>query len=266
MFKAWMEIVCMLNIIAGRVNKMVAIKYMDHVYLERGVSAVTYNNQLKIERCVFNWIKEKGYVNDNPFEQLKPKKANKKRKVLIDKDTRERIREYLEINNKIEFLIVLELVYCSLIRPKEIAMIQLKHINLESKYIVIPGENAKNHNERYAALSDELIERLRGLSLESYPQNYYLFGAVGLKIAKEECKRTRLTKEWTRIRKKLKLSDEMQLYSFRDTGINELLKSVVDPLTVMQHADHHDLAMTTRYANHADSQLISKIYNNGPSF
>ncbi len=128
------------------------------------------------------------------------------------------------------------------------------------------GENAKNHNERYAALSDELIERLRGLSLESYPQNYYLFGAVGLKIAKEGCKRTRLTKEWTRIRKKLKLSDEMQLYSLRDIGIAEMLREGIESVTVMQHADHHDLAMTTMYANHADPQLISKIYNNGPSF
>ena len=39
-----------------------------------------------------------------------------------------------------------------------------------------------------------------------------------------------------------------------------------DPLTVMQHADHHDLSMTTRYANHADPKLIEKISENAPNF
>ena len=58
----------------------------------------------------------------------------------------------------------------------------------------------------------------------------------------------------------------MQLYSLRDTGINNMLKSGIDPLTVMQHADHHDLAMTTRYANHADPNLIKKIAENAPKF
>ncbi len=39
-----------------------------------------------------------------------------------------------------------------------------------------------------------------------------------------------------------------------------------DTLTVMQHADHHDLSMTTRYANHADPMLIKTICENAPNF
>jgi len=58
----------------------------------------------------------------------------------------------------------------------------------------------------------------------------------------------------------------MQLYSFRDTGIYEMLKSGIDNLTVMQHADHSSLDITTIYANHADNQLISKIYEKAPKF
>ena len=68
------------------------------------------------------------------------------------------------------------------------------------------------------------------------------------------------------MRNALQLPEEMQLYSLRDTGINEMIKSGIDPLTVMQHADHHDLSMTTRYANHADPHLVKVISEKAPEF
>ena len=40
----------------------------------------------------------------------------------------------------------------------------------------------------------------------------------------------------------------------------------IDDLSVMQHADHHDLEITTRYANHADPNLIRTIRERGPEF
>lgn len=61
------------------------------------------------------------------------------------------------------------------------------------------------------------------------------------------------------MRNKLHIPDEMQLYSLRDTGIFDKIKAGVDPLTVMQAADHHDLAMTTRYANHYDPNMVHII-------
>lgn len=68
------------------------------------------------------------------------------------------------------------------------------------------------------------------------------------------------------MRKELVLPQEMQLYSLRDTGINNMLKAGIDPLTVMQAADHHDLSMTTRYANHADPNLMRTLQEQAPDF
>jgi hypothetical protein len=45
-----------------------------------------------------------------------------------------------------------------------------------------------------------------------------------------------------------------------------MLKCGIDPLTVMQHADHHDLSMTTRYANHVDPHLVETISTKAPQF
>ena len=78
--------------------------------------------------------------------------------------------------------------------------------------------------------------------------------------------RERFSKDWIRIREDLGLPAAMQLYSLRDTGINEMLHAGIDALSVMQAADHHDLAMTTRYANHANADLVRVISSKAPSF
>ena len=157
------------------------------------------------------------------------------------------------------------MVYSSLIRPNEIRNIQIKDVCISGKYVVIPCEVAKNHKQRFAALSAQSIELLQKLDFEKYPKDYYLLGG-DLQPAKEMCGAARYRHEWDKITIKLHIPKNMQLYSFRDTGINEMLKSGIDNLTVMQHADHSDLSITTIYANHADSQLINKIYENAPKF
>ena len=249
---------------ASMFNRMYAIRYLDYLYKEREVSARTWNNQLKMGRAFFNWAKEKMYVKDNPFESIKSKRNEKKSRILIEKDVRQKISEYLKENNP-DFLPVCQLVFTSLIRPKEILMIRVGDVMLKEKCIRIPAENAKNHHERYAAINETLLDWMLGLHLEKFPTDYYLFGS-DLKPNKRQCYNTKFRKEWNKVRNALKLPKEMQLYSFRDTGINGMLKNGIDPLTVMQHADHHDLSMTTRYANHIDKKLAERIFNNAPDF
>ncbi len=245
-------------------NRVLAVRYLDYIYKERNVSARTWNNQLKMGRAFFSWAKEKCYVKENPFETIKTKREQEKMREIIPPTVRKNITEYLTKENP-RFLVVCQLVFTSLIRPKEIMNIRLQDISLENRYIFIPGENAKTHNARYAAMNQTLIDNLTALHLERYPLDYYLFGG-DLSPAKKHCTHTRFNKEWLKMRKALKLPKEMQLYSLRDTGINNLLKCGIDPLSVMQHADHHDLQMTTRYANHADPNLTRLIYEKAPEF
>lgn len=68
------------------------------------------------------------------------------------------------------------------------------------------------------------------------------------------------------MRKALKLPDEYQLYSLKDTAINSMLKAGVDDLSVMQAAGHKDLSMTTIYANHHDDALIENLNKKAPKF
>ncbi len=252
------------NILASNITHAMAIDYVDECYLEQKVSKRTYNNKVKLGRALFAWAVEKCHVDVNPFEKIKLKKVDEKKRIMIDTESRKKIIDYLQSRDN-NFLTVLYLVNISLIRPKEIRNLRIRDVKLAQKAIIIRGENAKNHHERYAAISPQVLEKLLDMNLDKYPEDYYLFGPE-LMPDKISCGEARFRKEWFHIRRDLKLPEAMQLYSLRDTGIFELLKSGVDSLSVMQHAGHRDLSMTTRYANHHDVNLTDRIYKNAVEF
>ena len=251
------------NIRSGNFTRVYAVQYLDDFY-KKDVGARTYNNQLKHCRIFFSWLVDKCYSKENPFNNFKPKRPEQKKRVLIPANVRKEIRTYCE-ENKPNYLIVLQLVFNSLLRPKEIAELRVRDLNLKERYILVRPEVAKTHNARYASLSDELVQLFSAPEFARAKPNDYLIG-VGYVPKSTPISKLRFTKDWDKMRTALNLPEEMQLYSLRDTGINTLLKNGVDTLTVMQHADHHDLSITTKYANHADPNLIKSINEHAPSF
>lgn len=247
----------------GLFNRVLAVKFMDYCFQSRNLHGRSWNNQLKAARAFFSWALEKCYVKENPFATIKPKREDTKKRILVPHEARVKIAGWCEANIP-NLLTVCELVFTSLIRPKEVRMIRIEDVYLEKHYIFIKGDNAKTHYERFASLSPELEARVRKLVKDATPK-WYLIGD-GYAPGPKPISDARFRKDWDKMRKELHLPQEMQLYSLRDTGINEMLKSGIDPLTVMQHADHHDLSMTTRYANHVDPHLVETISTKAPKF
>ncbi len=161
-------------------------------------------------------------------------------------------------------VIVSELVYFSFIRPREITRLKVNMLHLSEKRIELPGTITKNGNRRSAPLSQELCERLAQHVQYSDPSDY-LIGERWTPSAKAATTKM-FWLRWDKMRGDLELPETMQLYSLRDTGFFDKIKSGIDPLTVMQAADHHDLAMTTRYANHYDPNMVRIISEDSPDF
>lgn len=255
-----------------------AVEYMDHVLAGKNsnkngksrkhedgtVSARTYNNQLKLGRALFNWAMEKCYCNVNPFSKIKPKREETKTRVLIPSDWRARIREYFQRTNP-RYLIICELVHTSLIRPVEISRLRVRMVRLDESCIELPAEITKNHKARQARLSDELKSLLAEHISGASPDDY-LFADKCWRCGRVPMSSHTYGNLWEAMRREINLPKDMQLYSLRDTGINGMLKAGIDPLSVMQAADHHDLSMTTRYANHADPDLIRRLNELAPGF
>jgi len=242
-----------------------AVRYMD-AQLEQHNRNRSYNNTLKVLRSFWQWAVEHCYAKENPFIGFKTLKKEPKIRILVPPDARRKIFEHYA-SCRPAMNIVCQLVYSSAIRPAEIVKIQMQHICLPLHYIIIPGENAKNHKQRIATITPSIEAMLKPIVEKYTDGSLYLFGQnKDLLPAAKPVNKSYFQKSWERMRKATGLPKEMQLYSLRDTGISDLLHSGIDPLTVQHHADHSSLAIQSIYTNHTDPKVVDAIYGHAPAF
>ncbi len=231
---------------------------------EDRVSARTYNNNIKLARALFSWAIEKSYARINPFEKLKTKKEQGKDRTIIPKEVRDRIVAYFREKNPV-FIIIMQLVYKSFLRPVEITRVKVNQLNFAEHCIEMhctQTKNGKAHNSRM----DKDLEALLREHIKGADPDDYVFGAGTWLPGKTPSASHSYTIIWDRMRDALKLPKEYQLYSLRDSGINNLLRAGAKDLDVVQIVGHSDLAMTFRYANHVDKDLINRINKIAPEF
>ncbi len=261
-FKEWVEKNYGKIAISG-FNRVMATNFMDFIVQEKGLHGRSYNNRLKQARAFFTYAIEKFYCKENPFASIKTKREEGKKRIMVPHEVRKEIYKYWSERNE-NYIVLCELVFSALIRPKECWRLHVSDLMLADRYIEVSEDDSKTHYRRSPSLTPELVTRLEKMTRHANKSDY-LF-SDGYMPGKKQMAYSRFRKDWQDMREALGLPDEMQLYSLRDTGINEMLKGGIDALSVMQHADHHDLSITTRYANHADPRLVDTISTKAPAF
>ena len=275
-YKTFVKIFCewldkqQAGIYSSMISHTMIVRFMDYVYHERkgisgdDMSAACYNSYIKQGSAFFSWMIEKCYCKDNHFQKVKAKKVEEKKRILIPEGTRERINEYLKEKNP-RFLLMLKLIYAGLIRPKELRCLKVENLSFKDMQLRIPKDVAKNGHERFVPLSQEILLDFVDIGVHQGNMSDYIFGEQFKTCAKRMSDGT-MPKHWVKLRKALDLPDEMQMYSFRDTGMTEMIKNGIDPLSVKQLADHSSLAMTAVYTKHVDPNLREIVISKTPKF
>lgn len=225
-----------------------ALDFLD--FQEQHLGPKTYNNYLAFFRGLFAWMEDKGYCQGNPFDGIpkKPKRLIKKNRRLFSDEEISRLFAYLGDNNR-EYLAICLLCYGCFARPKEIALLKCRDLDLDNQLLHISAEIAKNDNESRRTIPDELMPVLKGLDL-SDPE-LFLFGdhshwdfRPGRKAV---CSR-KLAKYWDVVlRPELGFGMDLKFYGLKDTGITNMLNSGVPINLVQKQADHSSVAMTAIY-------------------
>lgn len=260
-------------------TQRLAVEYLDHVFEgnnskgknnahkkinEDHVCPRTYNNNLKMGRAVFSWAISRCYTTFNPFEKVQTKREQAKKRTIIPPEDRQRILTYFRQKNP-AFEIICRMVFTSLIRPIEITRLRVGMVNFEKHCIELPADVTKNHKGRNSRMDKPLEELLRK-HIEGAHDEDFLFADKAWRCGKVPMNSHSFTLVWGEMRDSLGLPETYQLYSLRDSGINGMLKEGVNDLDVMQAAGHSDLKMTTRYANHIDTNLIDRLNEQAPDF
>lgn len=233
---------------ACTVTEDVALSFMDD--MEEEVSARTYNNYIGFYRSLFYWMVSKGYVGMNPFLRIqkKPKRLTKKQRRLFTDDELSRLFSFLQADNE-PYLVACLLCYCCFIRPKELALLRCRDIDLKKNLVHVAAEVAKNDNDSYRTIPDQILPFLRRMDL-SRP-DWYIFGQHDFSGFEpgpaKRCSRS-LAKFWDlHVRPACDFGQDLQFYSLKDTGITNMLGGGVPINLVQRQADHSSVAMTAIY-------------------
>lgn len=222
MLKSWIKTRKMENIQVIRFDKNYATEYLDWVYMEKGLAARSWNNYVVTLRTIWNWMIEKNYCIENPFLKIRTKPKQEKTRVIIPQDWIDKIIPYFA-EHEPNMIIVCGLVYNSFMRPSEICKTQIEDIQIDQNGIYLKGTKTKNKKSRWCLLPPTLVNRIKALHLENYSPQNYLF-STDLRPGKKLINTRDLDRYFSKMRNAIELPAEMQLYSFRDTGITEMKK------------------------------------------
>lgn len=244
-------------------NHSVATQVMLSIKQNQKLSFRTYNNYLQGLNAIFNWMKEFGYVSENPFEKIKkiPGRLIKKtRRTLTEKERRD-LKMFLQNENNNYFVMCLLCYYCFL-RPKEISLLKVSDIDIDNQLVYISEDIAKNDNRSWRTIPDVMMSYVKKLDL-GHPKDYYLFSMDAHQKFNPGLKRAEgreIARYWNDvIRKKLNFPMEIQFYSLKDTGITNMLADGVAANFVQGQADHSSLKMTSIYAVKRNTQAQEQI-------
>ncbi len=223
-------------------------QFLDYVYIDRNNSFVTRNNYLGWLRSFSSYLMERGFLTIDPcfrFQNLKIKGYTKERTVIPD-GVMLQIREYLERNNR-HFLLACYLTHYMCIRPKELSRMLVGDIDMRNNTITLQGDQTKNHETATITMPQKVARLMIDLEIFKAHGGCYLF-SDGFKPGEKRKSEKQFRDYWTKhIRKDLGFSPRYVYYSLKDTGITNMLRSGVDPITVRDQARHSSLVITNTY-------------------
>lgn len=234
--------------------------FLDYIYIDRGNTAKTYNNYIRVISVMCKFFLARGYISTDPCAQIKSISRNrlpqKERNVISSADLR-KIYEYLSEHNR-HFLLACYLEYYCFVRPKELSMLLVGDISYKSRTILIRKEVAKNRKEEITTMPEVVIRMLIDLDIHSHPDNFYIFSENFMPGRDRRSEKT-FRDEWLKMRRKLKLPENYQFYSLKDSGVTDMLERNIPAIAVRNQARHSSVSVTEIYTQRRERRANEEI-------
>lgn len=220
------------------------IKFLDTYYDQEDWTPRTYNNHIAFFITFFNRIsklEKKGdrnirYEIDLTEPEYKTDTAEKNRyytPIVADLVKKELDRpEYKNLKQFIKW------IFLSCMRPREIRLLKVQHINLEARQIKAIGPTAKT-GDRYVPISDELLELIKEFKIEELAPNDHLFWKHN-KTPSDMFPKDYFSSMYLEIKKKLNLDKNYTMYGWKHTRVVELIYSGFSDEAIKELTGHRD--------------------------
>ncbi len=230
------------NTIASKITFPELSEFLDTFFDEESWTPRTYNNHARFLVTLFGRIK-KLEKRENPdveykldFSDLEFKKDRAEKNRYYSPMVAERVKKELEREK--ELYNYVKWIFYSCMRPREISLLQIKHIDLNARQIKAIAPTAKT-GDRYIPICDELFQLIKEMRLIDLPLNYYVFGKNG-KPSELLCYKDTFRNRYKPIKEKLGLDDKYTLYGWKHTRVVNLLMADFTDQQVMSLTGHSD--------------------------
>ena len=234
--------------------------FLDYIYFEKNNSPSTYNNYLSYIKSFLDWAKNKGYIKQNPADQIKTKAKTQKKRVPLSSEVKQYIKELQQ--KDFHFYVCCMLTYYCFIRRIELTKLKVSDIHLFESRIVLDGSITKNKKTDCVTIPNVFLPDL-AQHLATANNRDFLF-SKDFKTGKTAINPKKISDTWAKYRKTYGFNDKYQFYSLKDTGIMDLLNAGIPSIKVRDQARHYDIKQTEAYTTRnltADATIKNATFN-----
>lgn len=220
--------------LAGEFTTKQAYEYLDHC-VTCGFKGHHFNIHRTIAKLLFEMMRARKLIKDNPFEETSRKKVDIGSSTVFTAEEVAKVRKHLSLKNK-NLGVVCDYIYYTFLRPNECRQLRIKHFEFDRYRIIVPPEISKTGQTRIVQIPPALhwhIKKLRegetaylhefgsgknyqdafafGFELRPHPEGYANRNSISEKFRLE-------------VQIPLKLTPGHTIYVFKHTGVDAALK------------------------------------------
>lgn len=201
-------------------------------------SNTTINNNITYVRAIFNWFVKEDIITRSPALALEMLPVNVTKHKVYPTDIAEALKEDVKKRDP-ELYDFMQLIYYCALRPKEIRMLQVKHVVFDRQLLFVPADISKNKTDDYIPLGEDVISVLKERA--NKPKDFYLFGGEKPRSTNFFAMRYKPFKD------KFKLTEDYSLYSFKHLRAIDLATAGANPYQIMKLFRHKNIDVTMTY-------------------
>jgi len=169
-------------------------RFAENVLAKKGYSISSHRQFVSALKL---FIEFQPSINIDKLELQRPKKS----KILPTVLSQQEVIILLQNTKNLKHRAVLGLIYSAGLRISELINLELSHISIERKQLLI--KNSKGRKDRYVVLSESYIPLLKNYYLSYRPKRYFVEGRIGEKYSassirgflKNSCKASNIIKK-----------------------------------------------------------------------
>jgi integrase len=229
----------------AQITRAIITDFLTYLSVDRKIENRTRNNYLCDLTTTFDEMMkyDAQWLQLNPCAGIKRVPTRSNLNEPYDSATLKLVSDYMRDNNRNLYHFCRVFMYLG-IRPIEAVKMKVGDINLKTGKFFVPASNEKTGLRKLKPIVQFIKNELEYLN--NYPEEYYIFSTKGIP-SPQPTTRDYFTKEFNKVKQKLKLPSKYTMYGFKHTFIVELEKSGMPHHDIMKITGHRTLTALQAY-------------------